>query len=104
MNSFAGQILPLKQLLLNLAKSSKPVSKTSQTGYMVVYPEQPEPIATIPSSVIPSRTNELANFIPPYTLVAYNVPPIPPQGTGIPYGPVPDEVFDSYLQHASSPH
>jgi hypothetical protein len=38
--------------------------------------------------------------MPPYSIVAYSIPPIPPQGTGIPYCLVPNEVYDSYLRRA----
>jgi hypothetical protein len=44
--------------------------------------------------------NELANFVPPYSAVAYSVPPIPPQGTGVPCGPIPNDIYDSYLRRA----
>ena len=57
---------------------------TDQTGAMVAYPATPAPIASIPSSAAPSRTNQLANFVPRYTTVGYSVPPITPQGSGVP--------------------
>ena len=44
--------------------------------------------------------NELANFTPPYSTVAYSVPPIPLLGTGIPYGLISNDVYDSNLWHA----
>jgi hypothetical protein len=44
----------------------------------------------------------------PYNTVAYSTPPIPPQGTGIPYGPLPDTYFNvpsqntPHMQHVTS--
>jgi hypothetical protein len=58
------------------------------------------PLASFPSSAGPSRTNELVNFEPPYTTIAYSVSPIPPQESGIPRGPIPDDVFNDLLMRA----
>jgi len=44
--------------------------------------------------------NELVNFDPPYTTVAYSVPPIPSQGSGVPRGPIPDDVYNDLLKRA----
>jgi hypothetical protein len=61
---------------------------------MVNSPPIVEPLNSIPSSATTSRTNELANFVPPYQMVTYSTLPIPPRGTGIPHGPVPDYYFN----------
>jgi hypothetical protein len=63
---------------------------------MVVNPPIIEPLNSMPSSATVSRTNELVNFVPPYQTIAYSTPPIPPRGTGIPHGPVPDYYFNKY--------
>jgi hypothetical protein len=55
---------------------------------MVISPPIVETLNNIPSSATTSRTNELANFVPPYQMVMYSTPPIPPRGTGIPRGPM----------------
>ena len=34
-----------------------------------------------------------------YHTVAYSIPPVPPQGFGIPYGPLPASNFNGALQH-----
>jgi hypothetical protein len=44
--------------------------------------------------------NEFANFTPPYTTIAYSVPPIPPQGSDVPRGLIPDNVYDELLKRA----
>jgi hypothetical protein len=62
---------------------------------MVISPPIVEPLNSIPSSGATSRINELANFVPPYQMVAYSTPPIPPRGMGIPHGPVPDYYFNN---------
>ena len=51
-----------------------------------------------------SRAAEISASMPlvPYNTVAYSSPPIPPQGTGIPYGPLPNTYFNVPLQN--SPH
>ena len=63
---------------------------------MVVSPPMVDPLDSIPSSATTGRTNELASFIPPYRTVAYSTPPIPPRGTGVPHGPVPDSYFHRF--------
>ena len=40
---------------------------------------------------------------PLYRTVAYSVPPVPPQGSGIPYGPLPASNFDNAPQHMAYP-
>jgi hypothetical protein len=47
---------------------------------MVISPPILELLNSIPSSATMSRTNELANFVPPYQKVMYSTPPIPPRG------------------------
>jgi hypothetical protein len=42
----------------------------------------------------------VANFVPPYTTVAYSVLPFPLQGTGIPHEPIPNDLYGSYLRRA----
>jgi hypothetical protein len=63
---------------------------------MIISPLIVEPLNSIPSLATRSRTNELANFVPPYQTVAYSNPPIPPRGTGVPEGPMPDYYFNKY--------
>ena len=65
---------------------------------MVAQPSYPKHITSIPSSADIRRTNELANFVPPYCMFAHSTPPIPPIGTMAPIGPIPDKMFDRYLQ------
>jgi hypothetical protein len=62
---------------------------------MVISPLIVEPLNNIPSSATTSRNNELANFVPPYQMVAYSTPPIPPKGSGISRGPAPDYYFNN---------
>jgi hypothetical protein len=50
---------------------------------MVLNPPMAEPITSIPSSATNGRTDEPANFIPPYCTIAFSSH-IPPMGTGIP--------------------
>jgi hypothetical protein len=63
---------------------------------MVISPPIMEPLNNIPSSATTSQTNELANFVPSYQIVAYSTPPIPPRGTGVPCDPVADYYFNKY--------
>ena len=42
---------------------------------MVAQPSYPKHITSIPSSADIRRTNELANFVPPYCTFAYSTPP-----------------------------
>jgi hypothetical protein len=42
----------------------------------------------------------LANFEASYAIVAYSVPPIPPQGLGVPRGPISDDVNNDLLKRA----
>jgi hypothetical protein len=46
---------------------------------LVLSPSMVEPLDSIHTSAIPSRTNELDNFVYSYQIVAYNTP-IPPMG------------------------
>jgi hypothetical protein len=80
---FAGQTLP-----------PQPVRPVQQTGVMVVSPPTPAPLTSIPCLAGPTRMNELANFTPSYTTVAYSVPPILPQGSSVPCGLIPDNIYD----------
>jgi hypothetical protein len=63
---------------------------------MVISPPIVESHNSIPSSITSSRTNELANFIPPYQTVTYSTPPIPLRGTRVLRGLVPDYYFNKY--------
>jgi hypothetical protein len=54
-----------------------------------------EPLNSIPSSATMNRTNELANFVSPYQMVAYSPLTIPPMGTRIPHDPVPNYYFNN---------
>ena len=45
---------------------------------MVLGSATPPPLASVPSSAGPSRTDELAHFEPPYTSKSYGEPPFPP--------------------------
>jgi hypothetical protein len=63
---------------------------------MVISPPMVEPLNTVPSLATTSRTNELADFVPPYQTFAYSIPPIPPRGTGVPRGPALDYYFNKY--------
>ena len=69
-----------------------PVQQTDQTGAMVVGLVTPAPIASISSSAVPNRTNELMNFVPSHTTVACSTPPTPPHESGSPHEPIPDNV------------
>ena len=50
------------------------------------------------SSASLSRTNELANLDSSYTTVVCSVPPIPPQGSGVHHGPIPNNVHSDLLK------
>jgi hypothetical protein len=63
---------------------------------MVISPPILEPLNSIPSSATTSRTNELANFVPPYQTITYSIPPFPPRDTGVPHGSVLDYYFNKY--------
>jgi hypothetical protein len=63
---------------------------------MVISPAMVEPLNSIPSSSTMSRTNEMSNFVPPYQMVVYSIPPISPTGTGVPHGPMLDYYFNTY--------
>jgi hypothetical protein len=61
---------------------------------MVISPPMMEQINSIPNLAATSRTNELANFVPPFQIVTYSTPPIPHRGTGVPHGLVLDYYFN----------
>jgi hypothetical protein len=61
----------------------------------VISPPIVEPLNSIPNLASMSRTNELASFVPPYQMVVYSTPPIPPRGTGIPRCPALDYYFNN---------
>jgi hypothetical protein len=63
---------------------------------MVISPPLVEPLNSIPSSTTMNRTDELADFVPPYQMVAYSTPLILPRGTGFPHGLVSDYYFNKY--------
>jgi hypothetical protein len=65
-------------------------SKEKPESAIVLSPPMVDPITSIPSSTTDRRTNELANFLPPYCSVAYITPPIPSVGIGITQGPMPE--------------
>jgi hypothetical protein len=78
----------------NITPSQAPVVMSilpsrSETA-TVISPSIVEPLNSIPSSTTTSRTNDLANFVPPYQTVVYSTPPILPRGTGVPHGSVTD--------------
>lgn len=64
--------------------------------------------STVATSVPHISTNNRSvgfnsNFQQPfYQTIAYSTPPLPPIGTGVPFGPVPDACFNKTLQPA--PH
>ena len=68
------------------------------TNAMVAQPAYFDPITSILGSANFRRTNELENFVPPYSTYAYSTPPIPPKGDMAPIGPISDEMFDRYVQ------
>jgi hypothetical protein len=68
----------------------------SQATAMVISPPIVELLNSIPSSATMSQANEMANFVPPYQPIVYSTPPIPPRGTGIPRGSVPNYYFNKY--------
>jgi len=83
-----------------MAEPVRPVQPTGQTGVTVASPATPTLFASIPCSVGPSRTNELANFDSSYTTVACSVPPIFSRGSGVHHGPIPDDVHNDLLRRA----
>jgi hypothetical protein len=90
---------PLYDMLKNFTPSQAPpvmstLPSRPETA-MVISPPIVEPLNNIPSSVAMNQTNELASFVPSYQMVAYSTPPIPPRGTGIPRGLVPDYYFNN---------
>ena len=42
----------------------------------------------------------MVNFEPPHITVEYSVPSIPPEGSGVPRGPIPDDVYIDLLKRA----
>ena len=65
---------------------------------MVASPIASAPIVPILSSAGLSRTNELANPDSSYTTVVCSVPPIPPQGSGVHHGLIPNDVHNDLLK------
>ena len=87
---------------LNLFSEQTSFPPAMQTNALVMSPTSVEPITSIPN-LITNRLNELANFVPPYRTVAYSTPPIPPGGTEISHGPVPNETFSAMKASAHPP-
>jgi hypothetical protein len=96
---FAGQTPPPHVSQPTTAGPVRPFQQTGQTGSQVISPATPAPIASLPCTADPSQTDELANFVPSYATVAYRVPPIPPQASGVPRGQIPDDVYNDLLKH-----
>jgi hypothetical protein len=84
---------PLYSMPKNFTMSTLP--SRPETA-MVISPPIVEPFHSIPSLATTRRTIELANFVPPYQMVTYSTPPIPPRDTGVPRGSVPDCYFKKY--------
>ena len=57
-----------------------------------------DPLTSIHSLANFRRTNELENFVPPYSTHAYSTPHVPPRSALVPIGPITDEMFDRYVQ------
>jgi hypothetical protein len=94
LNYFPGQAPLAKASFCN---KEKPESAIVLSPPMIVL------ITIIPSLTTISRTNKLDNFIPPYRIVAYSTPPIPPMCTGVPQGLVPDSYFNKFSAHNRIP-
>ena len=75
--------------------SSQTVTPTNAMVAQQIYSDH---ITSIPSSANFRRTNELENFVPPYSTHAYSTPPIPHRSTMAPIVPVTNEMFDRYVQ------
>ena len=71
------------------------VGPVQQTGAMVPSPATPTLLASIPPSVAPSQTNELAEFVPPYTAKSYGEPPFPQA--------LPQDVWDDLIKRNPVP-
>ena len=82
LNLFVGQTA---QPSLVYTEPVTPVPATGQTGAMVANPPSPTPLASIPSSAAPGRTNEMVLYTPPHTAAGNT-----PQGSGPHYGPTPN--------------
>jgi hypothetical protein len=91
---------PPYSMLKNFTPSQAPLVMSTLPSRpetaMVISPPIVEQLNNIPSLATTSRTNQLANFVPPYQTVAYSIPPIPTRGTGIPRCPVPDYYFNKH--------
>jgi hypothetical protein len=91
---------PLSSMPKNFTPSQAPPVMSTlpsrQETAMVISPLIVESLNSVPSLATTSRTNELVYFVPPYQTVAYNTPPIPSRGTGVPCGLVLDYYFNKY--------
>lgn len=64
----------------------RPVNPTGQTDAMVLGSASQPHLAPLPTLAAPSLEEELAEFVPPYTMKSYGEPPFPP--------PLPKDVWD----------
>ena len=78
---------------------AEPVRPVQPTGAMVASPATPTSIASILYSDGPSRMSELANLASSYSTIVCSVPSIPPQGSCVYYGPIPDDMHSDLLKH-----
>jgi hypothetical protein len=66
------------------------------------FPPQPKPsMENIHSRAIIENSVRARSFVPPYYVSAYSTPP--PQTTGIPYDPMPNNSFGSLSRYAYAP-
>ena len=82
LNLFVGQTA---QPSLVYTEPVTPVPATGQTGAMVANPPSPTPLASIPSSAAPGRTNEMVLYSSPHAAAGSA-----PQESGPHYGPIPN--------------
>ena len=87
---FASQMPPPSSFQTGPVRPVLAIGQIGQTaghtGAMVAILPSPTPLATIPISVAPGRTNETMTYTPPHTTTASSAP----QGYGPHYGPIPN--------------
>jgi hypothetical protein len=80
------------------------LDKEKLGSVMVLSPPIVGPKNSIATSISNGWTNELACFIHPYRIVAYSTLPIPPMGTDIPQGLMPNSYFNKCSVPSRVPH
>jgi hypothetical protein len=98
-----GALVNVTQSAVKNVQCGQNYASTSANNFV---PRVADPIVSTSVPQNYSSNNRSVSFNsnlqqPNYQTVAYNTSPLPPMGTGVPYGPVPDAYFNSSPQQTT---